>query len=824
MGNFKMTQRRRQGFLAMVMAVMFALSNVTVAWASPSGGIVQITDFSGGNGAGTKAAETIYFGSFWQNGTTLTKDTAKEGIKWRVLANDETKGVLLLSDQGLYADQFNSTAEQGHNWNGSDIQKTLNGTEATPEKTTFKSDGTGAVDEWGSFAGDAFDTKELGAIKETNVETDGTTSQDKLFLLSGNVSGGGEVNTGAYGFGADATRVMGATEFAQNVKLYDNDRVVENYGGFFWWLRSPGSYASFAFNVNGGGEVGEGSVGAGGVAVRPALNLNPELVLFLSAANATGKGAVTVDSGFSLDNTYTGSDGWKLTLKDTDITAPTVSSVTQTKEGDTVDSLAGKTNTLDLTNGLTVSYKDDLSVAYDAAASFTTGANYLSAVVKDSAGNYVNYAKIADKSSPSSAKVGLGTLADGTYTMYIFAENTATDDKGTDYASDFSDPNGYTIGKGTVTIFADKLSATHKGKELTANLDKGFNLSFDADTYNTSVALANNATGTITAGGTGTEIKNVSVGSGASLAFKNKFTVSNLSVADNGLLQITSDVNASTVDTITVKNALTLGDASMLKIQLSDPYFATAKEGIPVDGLTLLSATNGLSIKAENITGVATVGTYGIFTPTFSVADNNIYLTGFNFKSGDVPGGDGHIYKLAFIGAYTQGDPVPYGHVVKYDEDTKTNILYKVKNDDDKAWGLIGRGIETREDKEEQELKFDWDDESKTLKPHEGEGNGDILVKYNKKGEKKTASDLSTDATAYVGIERYGEMRQSAVTGGSIEGEVKADFIGNVANWGALSLTNNIVGTITGDFIDNSALMIELGGGLSTSRKVVLFI
>ncbi|MDO4219348.1 MAG: autotransporter outer membrane beta-barrel domain-containing protein [Synergistaceae bacterium] len=847
MGNFKSFKKVVLLVMLVVFTASIGMSVVTPVYAAAQPGITTFKQIGGGGGASVVDEETglsakypsktVYFGSFWQNTTKSEEEEqaklsnyTKEGIKWRVLANDETNGVLLLSDQGLYADQFNSTTEKGHDWNGSDIQKTLNGTGATPEKTTFKGDGT--VDKWGSFAGDAFDAKELGAIKDTtNADVHST---DKLFLLSGYSDGdgapGGEVYNTAYGFSKQTSAwdenvslLATATVLAQKVVMYGNGTVSNESA--MWWLRSPSSYVDDAFFVHSDGSVYAHSVNDDRDTVRPALNLNPASVLFLSAA-VGGKGAVNAGDGFTLADVDTSADtfdGWKVTLKDTSIKAPTKVTVTQTKTSETVDQKAqdaSEGDTIDLSSGLSVTYGNP---TVKATATLESSADYVSAILKDvtegsaTNGQYVQYAKVSSDASEleSGVKVAIDKkhddtdyLVDGTYTMYVFAEKT-NGDKETDYASDFSNAEGYTIGNGDVTIFADKLSATHKGKELTANLDNDFNLSFDSDTYNTSVALANNATGTITAGGTGTEIKNVSVGSGASLAFKNKFTVSNLSVADNGLLQITSDVNASTVDTITVKNALTLGDASMLKIQLSDPYFATAKASIGDKSIAVLSATNGLSIGLDNITGVATVGTYGTFIPTFSVDTNNIYLTGFNFK-GDEPGGEGHIYKLARVGSYTQGDPVPYGHVVKYDEDAKTNILYKVKNNDDKAWGLIGRGIEKREDAEEQELKFDWDDESKTLKPHEGEGDADILVKYNKKGEKTSQSTLSTDDTAYVGIEK-GEGEEDAKTGavtGDNIANVKADFIGNSANYGALYLKSNDVGTITGDFINNHAISI----------------
>ena len=173
---------------------------VTPAVASPSGGLVQITDFSGGNGGFSKGnSETIYFGSYWQNtlksGQTDKRNPAsyeKTGIKWRVLStnapldpNDASKtGVLLLSDQVLYGAQFNSRwrtpkdtwnygrkqdiAEgQANEWvirsagrtegqsTQSDIRETLNTREKNPDDSGM------------GFAADAFSDGEYGVIAET---------------------------------------------------------------------------------------------------------------------------------------------------------------------------------------------------------------------------------------------------------------------------------------------------------------------------------------------------------------------------------------------------------------------------------------------------------------------------------------------------------------------------------------------------------------------------------------------------------------------------------------------------------------------------------
>ncbi len=629
------TKLRRYAATVMLLSFTFAAAAPAMA-----GGLMRVTDIAG------SSASTIYFGSYWQSAATGYIPTGtdhypetfnqnnyvKESIKWRVLAanapldpNDATKkGVLLLSDRGLYADEFNEHADDGsggyvyghdknisaadaNKWETSDIRKTLNGTAAAPEKTTFNSS-TGTVAAWGSFAGDAFSAEEYKAIADTRHAAGGSypgcdaLSTDKIFLLSYE-----EVNNPDYGFAnvpyencPSDTRKATATEMARHVNMYGNIAAASVSADISqWWLRSPGSTGIHTYNVTSTGYASADIfVYNVDYTVRPALNLNQESVLFLSAAEG-GKGVVNVGSGFTLDNTYAGTDGWKLTLKDASIAAPANVSVTQTTAGgvDDLAAAAAEGGTLDLTSGVTVSYSAPV-VKYTAQAITDGKADYVSGIAANSAGEYVNYAKISgDASNTTGVSVGFGNLADGTYKMFVFAEqigkaaNGSTDYQ-TDYASAFSNTEGYEFTKGPAgTVNENTLSTAYADKNLTAELGGDFNLSFENETYNTGVTVGANDNGTITAdaaGGT-TLTGSVAVGIGATLTTEKEF-------------KFTGDVEVSGTlfdkDSIEIADTLGTGDGALLKGEDETTSVLTTKKlngdgTLTVENITLYVTEDG---------------------------------------------------------------------------------------------------------------------------------------------------------------------------------------------------------------------------------------
>ena len=398
------------------MLVSFIFATVSPAFA---GGIAKISDILGGNGGmavGEKS--TIYFGRYWQTATsghtptgTFSEPEAfiascwnKESIKWRVLSNDGGK-TFLLSDKTLYADAFGSS----NVWGSSEIRTRLNNPTA----------GSG-------FAGDAFSAAELAAIAETENEAGGrenypgcsATSIEKIFLLSDE-----EVNNTAYGFedqpietASDKRKAL-AAEMAKHATMYGNSKpVITNEGFSIWLLRSPGSDNQSPYFVTHVGEVKDFATVHTPIAVRPALNINQESVLFVSAAEG-GKKTVNAGDGFAMAD-YDGSKGWKLTLKDTSITAPAVKAESDGKK---------------------------LSVTYSGVK---TGTNmYLSALLYNEAGKLINYTKVAkaETKGEGTAEISLDKLSAGKYKVRFFCEQ-ANGDKQTDYASELGGAVDVTIG------------------------------------------------------------------------------------------------------------------------------------------------------------------------------------------------------------------------------------------------------------------------------------------------------------------------------------------------------------------------------------------
>ena len=582
------TTKTAKKLAAVLMLVSFIFGAAAPAMAA---GLADITDIAGGNGGMAKGnASTIYFGNYWQSykgsGATDAKESYNyEGIKWRVLSNGSGK-TFLLSDQGLYADQFNSssvTANKnvwGDDANGisSEIRTTLNNTTADS-----------------GFAGDAFNAKEYAAIADTTHTAGGShdnstvSSTDKIFLLSIEEA----MNTD-YGFangtGATSTREMTATEMAKNVKMYGNSSAAYvNDGNSCWWLRSPGDTDNYASNVSTTGNVYDYDlVYNDNRAARAALNLNQESVLLLSAA-VGGKGADACVGAFGLDNTYTGSNGWKLTLKDaynettnpTGIKAPTNVSVTQRNTDlDDVAAAAGAGGTMDLTSGHYTSSWSNPVIAYDAQAITEGKANYVSAIAKDGSGNLVNYAKISGNMSETNKAIDINsaasTLADGEYTMYVYAEQ-ANGDKETDYASELSE--GYAIHKGTTTKNEGVLTAAYADKGLTASLGNNFKLGFESAKYDTKVT----------------------VGSGSGEVFGGT-TIAELNANEN--TTVTGFVNAETATIASGKQITTNGAF------VSDNYVAIGKGAVVNSTATNSVALGSGSVADEaNTISVGAAGT-----------------------------------------------------------------------------------------------------------------------------------------------------------------------------------------------------------------------
>lgn len=382
-------------------------------------GLVKPADVTGGNGDGHSGGSNIYFGQYWQSykGSGATDDKANynyEGIKWRVLANNSKKdinenmGLLLLSDQALYADALNTLLADGNTWNSSEARQTLGSMSAkgADAPVSYSDLDTG-------FAKDAFSATEYNAIATTDhVAGHGIMlqSKDKVFVLSLEEASD---RYNLYGFGGEATvsnnkRKTSPTALARYVKMYGNSSTCSlNEGNVNWWLRSPGFGDDEEDYVDYNGIYDcDAKVSSVNYSVRPALNLASFSILFLSAATG-GKSTVAVGSGFVLAD-YTGHD-YKVTIKDSSLSKPTV--------------------TLKINN-------EKLDGTFSGAS---TGAKkYLSVWLLDADRKSVNYAKLANCSSAgfgNFSALSFANVPDGKYILQFFSEE-ANGDYLSDYASE----------------------------------------------------------------------------------------------------------------------------------------------------------------------------------------------------------------------------------------------------------------------------------------------------------------------------------------------------------------------------------------------------
>ena len=257
---------------------------------------------------GTKGS-MVYFGSYPQTDPTGAK---KEPVLWWVLKNDGEKA-LLLSAYNLDAQQYSKKGEDV-TWEKSDLRKWMNTT----------------------FLQKAFTTSEQNAIATTHVVTPnsyngrpgGGDTDDKVFALSVQeaVSGGFFYEGGRYFNNADVDLKSCNTKYAcaQSGGWLAYPPSADN-----WWLRTPGYMEKRRAYVLGWSRYKDLYVDLDGttgddrmVAARPALNLDLDKVLFISAAeqalpkggtkNVAGIGNVMTMGEVSADY---GGNSWQVTLR-----------------------------------------------------------------------------------------------------------------------------------------------------------------------------------------------------------------------------------------------------------------------------------------------------------------------------------------------------------------------------------------------------------------------------------------------------------------------------------------------------------------------------
>lgn len=320
-------------------------------------------------------------------------------IKWRVLdadaANNGARGMFLLSENlfasGVKFDE-DATANNGqtnpNEWQHSDAQKWCS--DFAGNSSVFST-----AEQAAFLAGEKNDTAE-DSLYGYSWGTSSLTATDKVFFLSVR----------------ELTDYVGNYAKAPGLIAYN-----ASMKAGMWWLRSrprgtntSGDTLSAGVVTNDGLVYNHYYVSYRNIYVRPAFNLNPDSVLFTSAADNSGH-----HDSFLAPAAYTGSN-WKVTLKDSN--------------SFTVNSVSGTTD-------LTVGYSNtNLTINHAALSSFT-GADYtnVTAMLTNSNGDILYYGSINSTTDATQSTVTIPAGLDaGNYTLSIYGEQW-NDRYKTDYAT-----------------------------------------------------------------------------------------------------------------------------------------------------------------------------------------------------------------------------------------------------------------------------------------------------------------------------------------------------------------------------------------------------
>ena len=238
-------------------------------------------------------------------------------IRFRVLAKDFTaytsgKALFLDSDESLFEECFDGAEPYSNSWNGSTLQKTLNGPfldgfHACEREAIATSTGNGGI----IYEPGSMETGACGAPVSIN---------DKVFLLDP-----AEVRNEAYGYSSDD----GRDDRGNFHSVYNRKKQGSPRTGGCWYLRTAASENSEMRGWHLLAVVGDGGFytrpssdagvyrGSGAIGVSPALNVDQQSILFTSL---TGNGA----------------DEFKLTLLDNGLTVTVPDGGAASIEGMTV--------------------------------------------------------------------------------------------------------------------------------------------------------------------------------------------------------------------------------------------------------------------------------------------------------------------------------------------------------------------------------------------------------------------------------------------------------------------------------------------------------
>ena len=404
----------------------------------------------------------VYFGTYKQT-SDGNGGFNIDPIKWRVLSNSDGK-LFLLSDKNLDVVQYH-IYQENVTWEGSSIRSWLNGYDISKitqedEYKDYNKD---------NFIGTAFNNAEESALLEVDVLNEknpeydtpwGNNTKDKVYLLSI-----GEAVNATYGFTIDYnltdTRKSANTAYVADGGKNGVSGMYPEGTNDYWWLRSPGNWGHNAAFVGGSGYVSRTgyNVTRSDIAVRPALNINLESLIFTSAAEG-GKSS-DVLTGNSLQSIQTLDDTsnvvWTFTLRDTSRNKLSVS----------------RLGSGDVANGGTVRF------AYDNA---TRGDDeYISTILFDENDEMISYGKAVkltkDSDDSGESYVTLpSNLIDGKTYKLRFISEKCSEDSPTDLASDFDSSRdiSFTVGTGTPSA-ADFDLQFSLGNSITSAADIMYN-------------------------------------------------------------------------------------------------------------------------------------------------------------------------------------------------------------------------------------------------------------------------------------------------------------------------------------------------------------
>ncbi len=376
-------------------------------------GLMPTANIANAEGSGNRAIqlgvsaiknpETTSTGDYTPNSYIYFGQYQGSAVKWRVLdadiANDGSSNgrMFVLSDEAIEKTTFDNNG-YGNTYQGSIAQtwctKFTSNNFTSAEQSAMK--GVAKTDSENSEYADPINKyiKDNGGSGPFTYKWGASqlTTDDKLFFLS----------------------VEELRNYVGNYTGADG----ETSGG--WWLRSPFTYVDPYGGKYAGVVVGDKvaiSSTINPISARPAMNLDKDSVLFISAAQG-GKRAAGMSSGLTSVSNYDGKE-WKLTLKDTSRELSVQESQATAEAGGTVK----------------LNFSD---------ATYTGGSTneYISAILVNNDSEVLYYGRV-QKLTSETGEVSITIpegLDAGSYTLKVFNEQFNGDYK-TDYASEFKDVN-----------------------------------------------------------------------------------------------------------------------------------------------------------------------------------------------------------------------------------------------------------------------------------------------------------------------------------------------------------------------------------------------